>query len=457
MHLVKSATALLVACTLVTTLAQAQQIEAASAIVSRDVASQVAAFNYREGPESHLLLTGTPMTPLAAGDAEVEFQKGRSAIEVSVRKLPPVATLGSYTTYLLWAVRVDGRAENLGAIVPDSRGSGKLKTSFAGSEFALIVTAEPHFAVSAPSTAIVLFNVAKNVKGTETRITTLAERADYSNLAKIAIDARKAPASLVGARYAVAIAAAAGAEKYAAAAFAEARDKLAEAETAQASKKSSERKKVPLLARAATQAGEGARRAGMAGTAAADAEAKRAAAVADAEAAAKQRADAESARAAERAAVAAAAERESAVERARQQARAEIRARLNSALPTRETERGLVSEIGGVQFATGTATLGAPGRESLATFAGVVASYPGLRIKVEGHTDNVGSEAINRELSLKRAIAVRDFLIGKGIAASSIDVDGLGASMPIGDNATADGRARNRRVELVISGGPLEK
>ena len=84
-----------------------------------------------------------------------------------------------------------------------------------------------------------------------------------------------------------------------------------------------------------------------------------------------------------------------------------------------------------------------------------MASYPDLRFNVEGHTDNVGSAATNSELSLRRAITVRDYLIGQGVAASSIDVAGLGLSMPIGDNSTVDGRARNRRVEIVLSGGPL--
>jgi outer membrane protein OmpA-like peptidoglycan-associated protein len=129
--------------------------------------------------------------------------------------------------------------------------------------------------------------------------------------------------------------------------------------------------------------------------------------------------------------------------------------RLNQALPTRQTDRGLVSEIGGVQFATGTADLNSAARESLARFAGVVASYPDLKFKIEGHTDNVGSDENNSVLSLRRAIAVRDYLIGQHVAASSIDADGLGSTHPIADNETADGRARNRRVEIVITGGPL--
>ena len=143
------------------------------------------------------------------------------------------------------------------------------------------------------------------------------------------------------------------------------------------------------------------------------------------------------------------------LERAAVMARNDLRNRLNLAVPTRDSDRGLISEIGGEQFASGTAEVNPAGRESLARFSGIVASYSRLRFSIEGHTDNVGSVATNSELSLRRAISVRDYLIGQGVAASSVDVAGLGVSMPIGDNSTVDGRARNRRVAIVISGGPL--
>jgi outer membrane protein OmpA-like peptidoglycan-associated protein len=91
----------------------------------------------------------------------------------------------------------------------------------------------------------------------------------------------------------------------------------------------------------------------------------------------------------------------------------------------------------------------------MARFAGIVASYPSLRFNVEGHTDSVGSLAANNELSLRRAIIVRDFLIGLGVRASYVDVAGFGPSMPLADNVTSDGRARNRRVEIVLSGDLL--
>jgi outer membrane protein OmpA-like peptidoglycan-associated protein len=414
----------------------AQQVEKSVSIVSSDTASQVAAFSYAEGPESKLTFRGTSLTAAAEGKVEVEYQQGRSEVDAEVKRLPDPWALGPYTTYVLWAITPDGRATNLG-VLETSEGRGDLETSFSGSQFALIVTAEPHFAVTSPSTAVVLINVAERVKGTQTKVTSLAERADYAGLAPIGIDKKTAPVDLVAARYAVAIAAAAGAEQYADAAFKQAQDKLQAAETAQASKKSSIRRTAPKLSREAVQAGEDARRAGMIGKAAAEAEARR---VASAEGAA---------------AGATAEERARSQAMAAEAAREELRSRLAAVLPTRATERGLVSEIGGVQFATGTANLSASARESLANFAGVVASYPNLKYIVEGHTDNTGSDAVNRELSLKRAIAVRDYLIRSGIRASAIDVAGLGWSSPIADNSTSDGRARNRRVEIVVSGPPL--
>jgi len=283
---------------------------------------------------------------------------------------------------------------------------------------------------------IVLYNVGGKVRGTETKVTSLTERADYSSLAPIAV-AKTKPPEIVAAEYSLAIAAAAGADKYAASLYSGAQQKLTAAQAAAAASKSSERKQAPALARTAVIAGEDARRQAMSGKAAAEASAAQAAA-------AKAAADA----------AAAAAATETAI-KAKAAASQDLFRRLNQALPTRETDRGLVSEIGGVQFATGTADLSSAARESLARLAGIVASYPDLKFKIEGHTDNVGSDENNNVLSLRRAIAVRDYLIGQHVAASSIDAEGLGSAHPIADNDTADGRARNRRVEIVITGGPL--
>ena len=356
--------------------------------------------------------------------------------QASVADLPEPATLGPYTTYVLWALTPDGRAANQGVIAGFEGDKGKIDTQYGASQFALIVTAEPHFAVNAPSTMLALYNVAEDVEGEESKVTTLVERADYSALKSVPFDKDTNPPDLVQARYAVDLADTAGAERFAPDVFSTAKAKLSAAETAQSGKNSAQ-KTVPGLSREAVIAAEDARRAAVTASAAAKAEAEQlTAATAAAEAAT-------------------AAEEKRATAAAAAANRAELLTRLNAALPTRESDRGLISEIGGVQFATGTANVNTAGREGLARFAGVVASYPDLRFMVEGHTDNTGSIATNNELSLRRAISVRDYLISQGVAASTIDVDGLGPSMPIADNSTADGRARNRRVEIVVSGAGL--
>lgn len=443
--------------------ATGQQVEKDVGVVSEETASQLQAFSYREGPISTLRFRGTAIALDAEGNGQVEFQDGRSRVQASVRKLPQPSKLGPYETYVLWAVTIDGRAVNLGSIELAS-GRGTLKTSAPLSQFALIVTAEPHFAVSAPSRGIVLVNLADSIRGEMTMIAGLAERMDYKALKPQAIDPRaRIPSDLYQARYAVQIAELAGAPEFAAERFAKARDLLAAAETAQASKKYRERETAPRLAREAVQAAEDARRDGIEARAVAEARAKREAAAAAAADAARAAAEEQARREAELAleesqrlaeqAAREAAEQAAAAEAAK--ARAEFAARLNRALPTRVTDRGVVAEIAGVQFATGAATLNPEAREALARFSGIVGTYPELRFKIEGHTDTTGSAETNKNLSLQRAITVRDYLVGQGADASAIEVEGLGPDQPVADNATAEGRARNRRVEIVLTGGPV--
>jgi outer membrane protein OmpA-like peptidoglycan-associated protein len=412
----------------------AQNARQAPAIASSDVLSQISMFAYREGKKSSLNFRGTPIAASAVGNADVKYEDGNADISAKVSDLPAPGSLGPYTTYVLWTLTPDGRAVNQGVIGNHEGGKGEIRTKYGASQFALIVTAEPHFAVSAPSTMIALYNVADEVEAAESKVTTLTERYDYSAITPIAIDKDKSPAPLVQARYAVAIADAVGAKQYAPEQYAAASQKLGEAERATHAKKSSDRKAAPDFARESVIASEDARRAAMIGADQAKAEEQRRVAAAAAANAERGRSAAENAA----------------------KLRLELLSRLDAVLPTRVTERGLVSEIGGVLFGTGTSNLGGPAREGIARFAGVVASYPGLRFNVEGHTDNTGSVNANNELSLRRAIAVRDYLIGQGVAASTIEVQGLGPSRPVADNTTADGRAKNRRVEIVVSGGPLQ-
>lgn len=111
-----------------------------------------------------------------------------------------------------------------------------------------------------------------------------------------------------------------------------------------------------------------------------------------------------------------------------------------------EGKRELVLE--GVNFDTGKATLLPESKAILDKVAASLANYPELKVEVAGHTDSRGARAMNLKLSQDRAASVRDYLIGKGVAADQLTAKGYGPDKPIADNGTDAGRARNRRVEL---------
>lgn len=177
-----------------------------------------------------------------------------------------------------------------------------------------------------------------------------------------------------------------------------------------------------------------------------------------AEATARSAAEAEAAAARARAAAAdslavAATARAAEAERRRYEALLDLNRLIGSVTEIRDTPRGLAIVLGEGLFATGQFNLSPRARAEIGTIAAVLAQYEDNRIAVEGHTDSVGSEVANQRLSERRAESVRAALIGRGIAPSRIDMAGFGQSQPIGDNATAEGRSQNRRVEIIIVGG----
>ncbi len=132
--------------------------------------------------------------------------------------------------------------------------------------------------------------------------------------------------------------------------------------------------------------------------------------------------------------------------------RAQLLLQFNAILQTRDTARGLIVNLSDVLFDTAKFTLRPEAREKLARVAGIVEGHPGLQLAVEGHTDNVGGDVYNQELSEQRGSAVRDYLTGQGMQPGSVTTKGFGKTQPIATNDTAAGRQQNRRVELVISG-----
>lgn len=454
------------------------------------------AVNYRHrGGSTTVDFKGTSLMPAITGKAKVDGKEGRLAIDVELNHIDrPIALGRQYLTYVLWAVTPEGRAVNLGEILPGESGKSRMNVTTDLQAFGLIVTAEPYFSVTHPSNEVVAENVIlQNTKGFEETIDakfdvleggqyTIDVPADQLPSAQAQPDV---PLDLLEARDAVMIAKAAGAEQYAANSIAKATDMLQRAEDYYQRKQG--RTPIGTAARGATQMAEDARvltlrrkeqeREEAVRKAAADAQAK---AEADAAAAkqseqdaqaradedARRRAQAEAAQAAalsqQQQAQAQADAAQQATRLAQQQTqeaiaqkeqmRARLLAQLNQVLQTRDTTRGLIVSMPDVLFDFNKYTLKPEARERLAKISGIVLAYPDLKLEIEGHTDAIGSDDYNQTLSEKRADGVRGYLISSGVVPDHVSAVGLGKSNPVADNSTAEGRKRNRRVEMVVSG-----
>jgi outer membrane protein OmpA-like peptidoglycan-associated protein len=139
----------------------------------------------------------------------------------------------------------------------------------------------------------------------------------------------------------------------------------------------------------------------------------------------------------------------------KQELRARLLQQLNSILATRDSARGLVANMSDVLFRSGSFELLPGARERLAKISGIVLAYPSLHVAVEGHTDSIGGDDYNQQLSEHRAQSVRDYLVQQGISNGAIEARGFGKTEPIASNDTAEGRQQNRRVELVLSGDAI--
>lgn len=132
-------------------------------------------------------------------------------------------------------------------------------------------------------------------------------------------------------------------------------------------------------------------------------------------------------------------------------ARASTLAAQLAELQAKPTERGMVLTLGDVLFDTDRATLKAGAMRTVDQLAQFLEANPEQKILVEGHTDSVGADAYNRELSLRRATAVQQALTDRRIAADRVAISGLGKAYPVASNGNAEGRQRNRRVEVIFS------
>ena len=142
--------------------------------------------------------------------------------------------------------------------------------------------------------------------------------------------------------------------------------------------------------------------------------------------------------------------------RERDTARQSLFVSLSAILETRREARGMIVNLSDVLFDTGKATIKPGAREKLSKLAGILSAYSGAyQMEIEGHTDSVGSDDSNLNLSRGRAEAVRDYLTHNGVKAERmIAARGFGESKPVTENETAAGRQANRRVEIIIADQP---
>lgn len=104
-----------------------------------------------------------------------------------------------------------------------------------------------------------------------------------------------------------------------------------------------------------------------------------------------------------------------------------------------------------ISFDTGRSDIKPNMRPILDQFAQGLANQPNTEIRIVGHTDSTGSDAINNPLSINRAASARNYLVSRGVNSQRIQIDGRGSYEPIADNSSSDGRARNRRIEIFLA------
>ena len=481
-------------------------------VVSRT--TRAVSYRHRSGA-TKINFQGTDLMPSAAGEAKVESKRGTLAVEAEFSGLDKPTTFGNeYLTYVLWAISPEGRPVNIGEVLVGENHRSKLDVTTDLQAFALIVTAEPYYAVRRPSNVVVLENSVRRDTAGGTEFVDakyeLIDRGGYIptgyTFDPVVISARL-PLEFYEARNAVRIAKSASADRYASESYEKAVRQMNDAD-AMASTRHENRKALISMSREVVQTAEdareisvkhmdeeraeGERRAGRGREAAANnraddesqrrANAEAASAQADherneanrqnnnAQAAAQlsaaaqadaerdrnraqqgqQDAEADSDR--NRAAAASSDAQLQQAVRDREQLRANLLQQFNLILETRDTARGLVVNMSDVLFDSGKYTLRPLAREKLAKISGIVLAYPSLRLAVEGNTDSVGTELYNQELSEQRAEGVRSYLTHQGIPESSTTSKGFGKTRPIASNDTSEGRQQNRRVELIVSG-----
>jgi outer membrane protein OmpA-like peptidoglycan-associated protein len=475
-------------------------------------------YRHRSG-STHIDFRGTELMPSANGEAKVDSHRGAIEVKAEFGGLEQPQSFGpEYLTYVIWAISPEGRSINLGEVLVGDDHRSKLEVTTDLQAFALIVTAEPYYAVHRPSNVVILENAVRpNTAGTTVAVDAkyeLIDRGGYIptgyHFDAVTLDS-KLPLEFFEARNSIHIAKSVGAQSYAATSFDKAEGLMKQADGMVASN-NYDRKSLIALSREVVETADDAReiavkridadrinadrdrdaaatndanqRAADSDRATADAQRQQRNAEADSD---RNRADAANANQAaananqnaananqaaadaqqgqrnaedqsarDRAAAASSDQQLSVAVQDREALRAKLLAQFNAIFVTRDTARGLIVNMPDVLFDTGKSTLHTGAREKLAQISGILLAYPDLRIAVEGHTDSVGGDDMNQTLSEQRANSVRDYLAQENVPTTSMTSQGFGRNQPVATNDTPEGRQQNRRVELIVSGEVID-
>jgi outer membrane protein OmpA-like peptidoglycan-associated protein len=460
------------------------------------------AMSLREGASIDIRFIKTDRAPKnAAMQASISYERGQSSVKLMFQKMEPaVLFAGDISAYVLWAVTLDGSAENLGEVAVDKKSASGSQQYYSGKKiFALMVTAEPFSAANRP-TDVVLFTSGQTTSP-GVQYTPFAFK-NFSADAKPALEsiamfqynddtpaavrqAAKAiemaeklnaadinPQAVEGAKAAYAKALASKSNKSLMADQARAAAQLAsqaikdmlkaqEVKAAAAAEERHQTEKAALEARATTAEGESARIAQQLK----EVEIQRQALAIETADLAKltEKLTAEkNGIAAERDAVkadrdAVAAERDrvaadrEAIKKERDELASRLKGALSSVADTTESARGVVVSLSGILFDAGKATLKPASQISVAKLAGILMVFPQMNLSIEGFTDSTGSNETNMRLSMERARAVYEFLMMQGISSDRMKYQGFGPENPVAPNDTETNRAKNRRVEVVLT------
>ncbi len=450
-------------------------------------------------PESKTIKFGfqpTSRVPGAEVEGKVEFKEGQAEIEIEFRDMKPAVLFGGdITCYVVWAVSRDGTFDNLGELwIPGEK--GKVTLTSGRKSFALLVTAEAYSRAGRPSEMVILSNNAVEPKKAPTdafEFENLSPAAEHQleSIGDVAWDS-DFPLDLKQAERVYEFGKRQDAPDYASDLMRQASTALAQArnlaskdkhridysrrsidltsdaiEITLRRKEAEELEQQIALRRAEMEALETrAREAEERSRAAAEAleeagrrqtetETSVRRALEELDRVAAERAALETEKAAMTASLLTLREESARLTKEREELSSRLEGALSQVAETHESARGTILSLPDILFDLNKAALKPETKVIIGKLSGILLIMPDLNVRVEGYTDSTGSDDYNLRLSEERAQAVTAFLQEQGIDPARLQAVGYGKARPVADNGTAEGRKKNRRVEIVVARGEI--